>query len=170
MAKGSSFEGVFPILVTPFDEREEIDLESFDRVVRFMADIGVDGVTILGVLGESNRLRGNQRERTIRAAVSRALVARGKGQRDGIEPHPLVDVDEVHADGLEPDERLPLSRLRGRDLLQGHCLGASVPENSHRFHHRLHGNGPLGIVGVPRTPPHILPGKSRVQPSRDALY
>jgi 4-hydroxy-tetrahydrodipicolinate synthase len=72
MAKGSSFEGVFPILVTPFDEREEIDLESFNRVVRFMADIGVDGVTILGVLGESNRLRDNERERLIRAAVSAA--------------------------------------------------------------------------------------------------
>src|SRR3989304_2966277 len=69
MAKGSSFEGVFPILVTPFDEREEIDLESFDRVVRFMADIGVDGVTILGVLGESNRLGDDERERLIRAAV-----------------------------------------------------------------------------------------------------
>ncbi|MGZ8430915.1 MAG: dihydrodipicolinate synthase family protein [Candidatus Deferrimicrobiaceae bacterium] len=72
MAKGSSFEGVFPILVTPFDEREEIDLESFDRVVRFMADIGVDGVTILGVLGESNRLGDDERERLIRAAVSAA--------------------------------------------------------------------------------------------------
>ena len=59
MVKGSSFEGVFPILVTPFDEREEIDLESFARVIRFMADIGVDGVTILGVLGESNRLGDN---------------------------------------------------------------------------------------------------------------
>ena len=72
MAKGSSFEGVFPILVTPFDEREEIDLESFARVIRFMADIGVDGVTILGVLGESNRLGDNERERLIRAAVSAA--------------------------------------------------------------------------------------------------
>jgi 4-hydroxy-tetrahydrodipicolinate synthase len=70
MAKESSFEGVFPILVTPFDEREEIDLESFTRMVRFMADIGVDGVTILGVLGESNRLGDSERERLIRAAVS----------------------------------------------------------------------------------------------------
>ena len=51
MAGELSFTGVFPILVTPFDGREEIDLASFARVVRFMADIGVDGVTILGVLG-----------------------------------------------------------------------------------------------------------------------
>ncbi len=33
------FEGVFPILVTPFDDRGGLDLESFDRSVRFMADI-----------------------------------------------------------------------------------------------------------------------------------
>src|SRR4030066_338133 len=57
MAKGSSFEGVFPILVTPFDEREEIDLESFTRVVRFMADIGVDGGTTRGGPGGKEGLR-----------------------------------------------------------------------------------------------------------------
>src|SRR4030067_2811917 len=72
MAKGSSFEGVFPILVTPFDEREEIDLESFARVVRFMAEIGVDGGTILGVLGGSNRLGGEQGGGAIPAAVCAA--------------------------------------------------------------------------------------------------
>lgn len=72
MTKGPSFEGVYPILVTPFDEREEIDLESFARVLRFMAEIGVDGVTILGVLGESNRLTDGEREHLVRAAVKAA--------------------------------------------------------------------------------------------------
>ncbi len=70
MDKSLSFQGVFPILVTPFTDGEEIDLESFSRVVRFMADIGVDGVTILGVLGESNRLGDKEREQLIRTAVS----------------------------------------------------------------------------------------------------
>jgi 4-hydroxy-tetrahydrodipicolinate synthase len=72
MGKRLSFQGVYPILVTPFTDREEIDLESFSRVVRFMADIGVDGVTILGVLGESNRLGDKEREQLIRTAVSAA--------------------------------------------------------------------------------------------------
>jgi len=72
LARELSFAGVFPILVTPFDDREEIDLASFARVVRFMADIGVDGVTILGVLGESNRLGDGEREQLIRTAVSAA--------------------------------------------------------------------------------------------------
>jgi 4-hydroxy-tetrahydrodipicolinate synthase len=72
MGAGVSFEGVFPILVTPFDEVENVDLESFVRVVRFMAEIGVDGVTILGVLGESNRMVDSEREQLIMAAVAAA--------------------------------------------------------------------------------------------------
>jgi hypothetical protein len=59
------FEGVFPILATPFDDDEELDLESLDRLVRFMASLGVDGITILGVLGESNRLIDDERDRVI---------------------------------------------------------------------------------------------------------
>jgi len=72
MATGVSFKGVFPILVTPFDGEENIDLESFVRVIRFMAQIGVDGVTILGVLGESNRMVDSEREQMIMAAVAAA--------------------------------------------------------------------------------------------------
>ena len=72
MAHKSGFEGVFPILATPFDDRENIDLESFARLVRFMADIGVDGVTVLGVLGESGRMVDVEREKLVRAAVTAA--------------------------------------------------------------------------------------------------
>jgi len=58
----AEFEGVFPILITPFDEYEDLDLESLGRVVRFMADLGMDGVTVLGVLGEASRLTDAERE------------------------------------------------------------------------------------------------------------
>ena len=64
-----TFRGVFPILVTPFHEREDLDLESLARVVDFMAEAGVNGVTILGVLGEANRLVDSERELVIRTAV-----------------------------------------------------------------------------------------------------
>ena len=67
-----NFEGVFPILATPFDDNENIDLESFDRLVRFTAKLGVDGITILGVLGEANRLLDGERESLIRTAVAAA--------------------------------------------------------------------------------------------------
>jgi 4-hydroxy-tetrahydrodipicolinate synthase len=66
------FSGVFPILATPFDNQEIVDLDSFDRMIRFMVKLGVEGVTILGVLGESNRLLDHEREALIKTAVSAA--------------------------------------------------------------------------------------------------
>lgn len=72
MAKPISFRGVYPILATPFHDDESLDLESFDRLIRFMAHLAVDGVTILGVLGESNRLLDREREQLIQTAVKAA--------------------------------------------------------------------------------------------------
>jgi len=64
------FAGVIPILATPFADDETIDLVSWQRMLAFMADRGVDGVTILGVLGESNRLNDEERQTLIKAAVA----------------------------------------------------------------------------------------------------
>src|SRR3990172_2572734 len=66
------FKGVFPILVTPFAADESLDLESLKRVVRFMVDAGMDGVTVLGVLGEVGRLPDSDKEGVIAAAVEAA--------------------------------------------------------------------------------------------------
>jgi len=68
------FKGVFPILITPFRSNEDLDLDSFAKVVNFMAEIGVDGVTILGVLGESNRLLDYEREELIKTAIDAAAA------------------------------------------------------------------------------------------------
>jgi 4-hydroxy-tetrahydrodipicolinate synthase len=67
-----SFEGVYPILATPFHDDERPDLESCDRLVRFMVGLRVDGVTVLGVLGEANRMLDGEREALIRTAVQAA--------------------------------------------------------------------------------------------------
>jgi len=65
----ASFRGVYPIMVTPFHSDETLDLVSFQKSVDFMRRAGVDGVTIIGVLGESNRLLDSERDDLIRAAV-----------------------------------------------------------------------------------------------------
>lgn len=65
----NAFEGVIPILATPFLDDETLDLESWRRLLEFMIALGVDGVTILGVLGESNRLLDRERETLIASAV-----------------------------------------------------------------------------------------------------
>lgn len=76
-----NFTGTFPILATPFHDDGSLDLESVDRLVGFMAGLGVDGVTILGVLGESNRMLDREREiliaRSVAAAAGRTRVIIG---------------------------------------------------------------------------------------------
>jgi len=72
-----SFTGVWPILPTPFHDDESLDLASLARVVRFMADCGMDGVTVLGVLGETNRVTDAEREQVIRTAVEAAAGRMG---------------------------------------------------------------------------------------------
>lgn len=67
-----SFAGVYPILPTPFRSDESIDEESMVRIIRFMSAVGVQGVTIVGVLGESNRLLDRERERLVRIAMEAA--------------------------------------------------------------------------------------------------
>lgn len=72
MPQPISFQGIYPILATPFLDDERPDLESVDRLVRFMARLEMDGVTVLGVLGEANRMLDNEREALIRTAVKAA--------------------------------------------------------------------------------------------------
>jgi 4-hydroxy-tetrahydrodipicolinate synthase len=68
----TTFGGVIPILATPFlPDDEALDLESWQQVIEFVIGLGVDGITILGVLGESNRLTDRERQTLIEAAVAR---------------------------------------------------------------------------------------------------
>ena len=68
----AGFHGVFPILPTPFLPDESIDIASFETMIERMVGFGVDGVTILGVLGEANRLTDGERTDLVDAAVRTA--------------------------------------------------------------------------------------------------
>lgn len=72
--KASVFRGVFPILATPFRPDESLDLDGFHKAISFMKDAGSNGVTIVGVLGESNRMTDKEREALITTAVG---ISRG---------------------------------------------------------------------------------------------
>jgi 4-hydroxy-tetrahydrodipicolinate synthase len=63
------FTGVIPILATPFTDDERLDLDAWERMLEFMVALKVDGVTIIGVLGESSRLNDHEREQLISNAV-----------------------------------------------------------------------------------------------------
>ncbi len=49
-------KGVFIISATPFAEDGGLDLESADRLVEFYIEAGVQGITILGMMGEAPKL------------------------------------------------------------------------------------------------------------------
>lgn len=56
MTIGSDTRGVFAIAPTPFMPDGRLDLESVDSMVDFYEACGVDGLTILGILGEAPKL------------------------------------------------------------------------------------------------------------------
>jgi 4-hydroxy-tetrahydrodipicolinate synthase len=51
-----SARGVYIISATPFTDSGELDLDSTDRLIDFYLEHGVDGITILGVMGEAPKL------------------------------------------------------------------------------------------------------------------
>ncbi len=64
-------------MATPFKAgSEDVDIEAFKRAVSFMCDCGSSGVTVVGVLGESNRLLDSEREAIVKAAVEAAEASK----------------------------------------------------------------------------------------------
>src|SRR6187200_107098 len=63
---------VIPILATSFLKDEALDLESFAKLIRFNKEAGVNGITLLGLLGESNRLTDSERTKLISLGVAAA--------------------------------------------------------------------------------------------------
>jgi 4-hydroxy-tetrahydrodipicolinate synthase len=48
--------GIYPISATPFTEQGSIDWESADRLTEFYLGCGVHGLTLLGMMGEAQKL------------------------------------------------------------------------------------------------------------------
>lgn len=57
--------GVYNILSTPFRNDGELDEQSLRRLTGATLDMGVDGITILGVAGEAQKLLDNERRRVL---------------------------------------------------------------------------------------------------------
>jgi len=51
-----SAEGVFIICATPFSDNGDLDLDSADALIEFYIEKGVSGITILGMMGEAQKL------------------------------------------------------------------------------------------------------------------
>jgi len=70
MNKQIRFEGIFPPIVTPLNEDEQIDELGFINQLNRLMDNGVHGLYLLGTSGEYVALMEHQRKRAIEIAVS----------------------------------------------------------------------------------------------------
>jgi len=68
-----SFEwkGVFPALITPMTEDDEIDLKMFDKNLSAQIEAGVDGLIIGGSLGEASTLTPGEKYKLLQFALEK---------------------------------------------------------------------------------------------------
>src|SRR5690554_4465585 len=73
MNEKTNFKGVIPITPTPCTDSGAVDEASIRNLIRYLSKVGVDGIAILGFLGENHKLSGDERRRvlaTVREAVA----------------------------------------------------------------------------------------------------
>lgn len=83
MSGHTDFRGVYTIMPTPFTDEGALDLESLERLTHFLISLGVDGLVVLGVMGEAPKLSQDEQDEvivtTVRAASGRVPVYAGSG-------------------------------------------------------------------------------------------
>jgi 4-hydroxy-tetrahydrodipicolinate synthase len=65
-------DGVYTVVPTPFDASGAVDLESLRRLIRFLVDVGVEGLLVLGVMGEAPKLLPDERRDVVETALDAA--------------------------------------------------------------------------------------------------
>ncbi len=68
----SSFEwkGVFPALLTPFDDKDQVDLAMYEKNLTAQVDAGVSGIIIGGSLGEASTINVEEKEQLVKFSVA----------------------------------------------------------------------------------------------------
>lgn len=63
--------GVYVIALTPFDDTGALDLDSTDRMVDFYLERGATGLTVLGMMGEAQKLTIDESQTYVRRILKR---------------------------------------------------------------------------------------------------
>lgn len=69
------FQGVYTIMPTPFKDDGSLDLPSLETLTEFLIGLEVDGLVVLGVMGEAPKLSQQEQDEVIRTTVK---VASGR--------------------------------------------------------------------------------------------
>lgn len=65
-------DGVYTVVPTPFDAAGGLDVRSFERLMEFLAGCGVEGMLVLGVLGEATKLLPDEGSAVVEASMRTA--------------------------------------------------------------------------------------------------
>ncbi|THK34015.1 hypothetical protein EHS39_32675 [Ensifer sp. MPMI2T] len=74
MTFNTESKGVYAIATTPFLEDGSIDFNSIDKLTDFYEQSGCTGITILGIMGEAQKLEAEESRAIVKRVVSRAKV------------------------------------------------------------------------------------------------
>lgn len=128
-------KGVYVIAATPFHDDGRIDFESIDRLVDFYLKCGVHGMTVLGVMGEFQKL--SESETT---DVARRFIAAAKGKIPtivGVSNPGTTQLTKIARTSMEAGAAgvmvMPISGLKTDEAVLGYmrgvlsALGPSIP-------------------------------------------
>lgn len=92
------FSGVITAIVTPFDKKNQIDLDAFKNLLKMQKKAGIHGVVVAGTTGESPTLSAVERENLVRAALDEQTdefsVYVGTGSND---THETIEASKFYA-------------------------------------------------------------------------
>ena len=142
MSADKRFRGVIPPVVTPDTPDHELDVPSFERLINYMIDGGVDGLFFLGSSGEVVFSTDERRDQIVREAVR--IVA-------GRVPVLVGIIDTETERVIEQGKR---AIALGADALVAtapfYALGGPVEAEEHfRCLHKVFGDVPLFAYDIP---------------------
>lgn len=121
--------GVHNVMATPFTEDESLDLESVGTLIDYLASSGVDGLLVLGVLGEADKLSDTERRELIETTLHHAS---GRLQ---------VTVGITHGSTVVVKRRAQEAAERGADAVMVSPPPGSVPGPALHDHFRRAADG-----------------------------
>jgi 4-hydroxy-tetrahydrodipicolinate synthase len=134
MRLDSSASGVFPISPTPFLPDGAIDWASAEKLFAFYNDIGSDGVTVLGIMGEAPKLEPAEALRLLKLAVKHLA---GKPVIVGVSAPGFAAMRSLAREAMEAGAAgvmiAPPNTLRTDDQIAGYyaqaidAIGTDIP-------------------------------------------
>lgn len=125
MPLDTATSGVFPIAPTPFLPTGEIDFTSAERLFAFYNEIGSDGATVLGIMGEAPKLEPQESLQLLKLAVKHLA---GKPVIVGVSAPGFAAMRSLAREAMEAGAAgvmiAPPNVLRTDDQITGYYAGA----------------------------------------------